>query len=112
MRLTRCVGPTHALDMMLRARKIDGEHALRIGLVSEVHPVAELKARAHELALELARGPRTAVAGVMNVVGVTLDGTLDEALDAERDAVHACGGSADSAEGRRAFMEKRPPVFL
>jgi enoyl-CoA hydratase/carnithine racemase len=111
VRLTRCVGPTHALDMMLRARKIDGEHALRIGLVSEIHPVSELKARAHELALELARGPRTAMAGIMNVVDVTLESTLEVALDAERAAVHACRGTADSAEGGRAFLEKRPPVF-
>jgi len=111
VRLTRCVGPTRALDMMLRGRRIDGEEALRIGLVSEIHPVSELKARARELALELARGPRIAMAGVMRTVDITMNGTLDDGLDAEREAVIACRGTHDEAEGGRAFLEKRPPVF-
>ena len=37
-RLTRCVGRDHALDMILRAKKISGPEALRIGLVNEVYP--------------------------------------------------------------------------
>ncbi len=44
-RLTRTVGRAHALDMILRAKKIDGPTALAIGLVHELHPVAELKAK-------------------------------------------------------------------
>jgi len=110
-RLTRCVGPTFALDMMLRGLKVDGEHAYRIGLVSEIHPMAALKARAHELAHELADGPQLAMAGLMRTVMVASEGTLDEGLDAEREAVRACSGTADQAEGGAAFMEKRPPVF-
>ena len=39
-RLTRTVGRAHALDMILRAKKIDGPTALAIGLVHEVHPMA------------------------------------------------------------------------
>ena len=46
-RLTRCVGRNHALDMILRAKKISGPEALRIGLVNEVWPIDELfRARA------------------------------------------------------------------
>ena len=44
-RLTRTVGRAHALDMILRAKKIDGPTALAIGLVHELHPIAELKAK-------------------------------------------------------------------
>ena len=61
-RLTRCVGRDHALDMILRAKKISGPEALRIGLVSEVWPIAELFDRAHALARELADMPAIAVA--------------------------------------------------
>lgn len=111
VRLTRTVGPTRALDMMLRKRMIGGPEALDIGLVSEIHPVAELKARATELAHELAAGPRVATAGIMQAVQSALDDDLETALDTEREAVRACQGTPDQAEGRRAFLEKRPPVF-
>jgi enoyl-CoA hydratase len=110
-RLTRTVGRDHALDMILRARKIDGDHALRIGLVHELHPVDELKSAADALAHELAAMPPRAVAGVLRCVVGAGDAPLDEALAAERRAVLDCAGTADQIEGMRAFLEKRPPVF-
>ena len=110
-RLTRCVGRDHALDMILRAKKISGPEALRIGLVHEVWPNAELKKRAHALAHELAAMPRLAVAGVLRCVIDYGDAPLEEALAAERRAVHETFGTPDSAEGMRAFMEKRKPRF-
>lgn len=110
-RLTRCVGRAQSLDMILRARKVDGERALRIGLVHEIHPVADLKARAHELAQELAAMPPMAVAGVLRCVVGAGDLPLDEALAEERRAVHACSGTKDQIEGMNAFLEKRRPVF-
>ena len=60
-RLTRCVGRDAALDMILRAKKIDGPEALRIGLVQEVHPLARLKDAAQSIARELASMPPIAV---------------------------------------------------
>ena len=110
-RLTRCVGRDQALDLILRARKIDGVHALRIGLVHEVHPVVDLKDAARALALELARQPPLAVAGVLDCVVGAGDLPLDDALDREREAVRRCSGSRDQIEGMQAFLEKRPPVF-
>ena len=110
-RLARTVGRDHALDLMLRAKKIDGPEALRIGLVTEVHPLAELKDAALALALELAAMPPKAVAGVLDVVVNHSHLSLDEALDAERRAVQACAGTKDQIEGMTAFMEKRRPVF-
>ena len=110
-RLARTVGRDHALDLMLRAKKIDGPEALRIGLVTEVHPLAELKDAALALALELAAMPPKAVAGVLDVVVNHSHLPLDDALDAERRAVRACSGTKDQIEGMTAFMEKRRPVF-
>jgi enoyl-CoA hydratase len=110
-RLTRTVGRDQALDMILRAKKISGSEALAIGLVHEVHPLAELKAAAHALAQELAAMPPKAVAGVLRAVVGFGDAPLDEALAAERDAVRACSGTKDQVEGMLAFMEKRRPVF-
>jgi enoyl-CoA hydratase len=110
-RLTRTVGRAHALDMILRAKKIDGPEALRIGLVQEVHPLAELKAAAQALARELAAMPPVAVAGVLRCVVGSGDAPLEEALREERAAVLRCGGTKDQIEGMRAFLEKRKPVF-
>ncbi len=110
-RLTRCVGRDHALDMILRAKKISGPEALRIGLAHEVWPNVELKDRAHSLAKELASGPSIAIGGVLRAVVGSADKTLEDALAAERAAVMQTMGTRDQAEGMRAFMEKRKPNF-
>jgi len=110
-RLTRCVGRDRALDLILRAKKIGGPEALRIGLVQEIHPLDELKAAAHALAQELAAMPPIAVAGVLRCVVGAGGASLDEALAAERAAVQRCGKTRDQVEGMRAFLEKRRPVF-
>jgi len=110
-RLTRCVGRDHALDMILRAKKISGPEALRIGLVQEVWPNDELKSRAHALAHELAAMPARAVAGVLRCVVGAGDAPLEEALAEERRAVHDTFGTPDQLEGMQAFLEKRPPRF-
>jgi enoyl-CoA hydratase len=111
VRLTRCVGRDRALDMILRARKLSGEEALRIGLVGELVPNAELKSRAHALAKELAAMPAIAVAGMLETIVSATDRDLEAGLAAERRAVHATAGTPDMREGMRAFLEKRRPSF-
>ena len=110
-RLARCVGRDHALDMILRAKKISGPEAHRIGLVSEVCPNDELQARARELATELAAMPAIAVAGVLRTVVSAADRSLPEAIAQERRAVLRTMGTKDQQEGMRAFLEKRKPKF-
>lgn len=110
-RLTRTVGRAQALDLILRARKIDGPTALAIGLVHELHPIADLKAKAVELAEELAAQPPIAVAGVLRSVVGAEHLPLEDALRVEREAVRRCNGSADQREGMAAFLEKRRPRF-
>jgi len=110
-RLTRCVGRDQALDMILRAKKISGPEALRIGLVHEVWPNDELQQRAQALAQELAAGPALAIAGVLRSVVGSADATLEDALAAERTAVMRTMGTKDQSEGMKAFMEKRKPNF-
>lgn len=110
-RLSKCVGRDHALDMILRAKKISGPEALRIGLVHEVWPLAELKERAMALALELASMPAQAVRSMLEVIVGSETKTLDELLAAEREAIRQTRGTADAKEGMAAFLEKRAPVF-
>jgi len=110
-RLTRCVGRDHALDMILRGKRVTGPEALRIGLVNEVWPNGELQGRAQALAQELAAMPAAAVAGVLRCVVGAGDAPLEEALAEERRAVHATFGTPDQIEGMKAFLEKRKPHF-
>jgi enoyl-CoA hydratase len=110
-RLTRCVGRDQALEMILRAKKISGPEALRIGLVNEVWPIGELFDRAQALAQELADMPALAVAGVLRAVVGAGEKSLEEGLAEERRAVLATMGTADQREGMQAFLEKRKPIF-
>ena len=110
-RLPRTIGRDHALDMILRGKKISGPEALRIGLVNEVWPIEQLKDKAIALAEELASMPRLAVKSVLDCVIGAESKSLHEALADERRAVHANARTADSKEGMMAFIEKRKPVF-
>ncbi len=110
-RLSKCVGRNHALDMILRGKKISGPEALHIGLVHEVWPLPELKDQAIKLAHELAAQPALAVRGVMEVIIGSEDKTLEELLQAERKAVNKTFDSPDLQEGMMAFLEKRKPIF-
>ncbi|QUR68764.1 enoyl-CoA hydratase/isomerase family protein [Mycobacterium spongiae] len=110
-RLAKTVGRQHALDMILRAKTLGGPAAHAIGLVDEVWPIGELKSRATDLAVELARQPALAVRGVLDTLHDCESRTLTDLLAAERRAVHATLGSDDAREGMLAFLEKRTPVF-
>jgi enoyl-CoA hydratase len=110
-RLTRCIGRDHALDMILRAKKISGPEALRIGLVTEVWPIDELFQKAQELGRELADMPAFAVREMLRCVVGAAEKTLAEAIAEERLAVLSTMGSPDQREGMRAFLEKRRPRF-
>ena len=110
-RLTRCVGRNHALDMILRAKKISGPEALRIGLVNEVWPIDELFQRARDLALELASMPALAVGEMLRCIVGAGEKSLAESIADERRAVLSTMGTSDQREGIQAFLEKRRPRF-
>ena len=97
--------------MILRAKKISGPEAYRIGLVHELWPVQELKTRAIALAHELARQPAGAVRSMLKVIVGSEDKSLGQLLIAERAAIKENQGTADAKEGMMAFMQKRAPVF-
>jgi enoyl-CoA hydratase len=110
-RLTRCVGRNHALDMILRAKKISGPEALRIGLVNEVWPIEEIFQRAQDLALELASMPALAVSEMLRCIVGAGEKSLAESIAEERRAVLSTMGTPDQREGIQAFLEKRKPRF-
>ena len=110
-RLAKCVGEHHAMDMILRSKKISGKRALEIGLVHEVWPLENLKDAAIQLANELANQPAKAVERMMKVLVNSSDRSLKELIEEERQAVKDNSGTKDSLEGMTAFLEKRKPIF-
>ena len=110
-RLAKCVGENHAMDMILRSKKISGKKALEIGLVHEIWPIKELKGAALSLAHELAAQPAQAVKSMMKVLVNSNDRELNELLIEERKAVKENANTEDSKEGMLSFLEKRKPIF-
>ena len=110
-RLAKCVGENHAMDMILRSKKISGKKALEIGLVHEIWPIEELKDAALSLAHELAAQPAQAVKSMMKVLVNSNDRELEELLLEERKAVKDNANTKDSKEGMLSFLEKRKPIF-
>lgn len=110
-RLPRLVGRGAALKLLLTGEIIPAQEALRIGLVDQVVPAAELMERAETLAGTIATQAPLALAETIRVVDAGLDMPLDAALHLEAQRFgHLCA-TADKAEGTRAFLEKRPPTW-
>ena len=110
-RLPRAVGRAHALRMLLTAEPVDAAAALRIGLVSEVVPDAEVGAAARAVAETIAsRGP-IATRFAKEAIHRGADLPLAEGLSVELDLTVILQATQDRAEGVQAFLEKRPPRF-
>lgn len=107
-RLPRLVGRGTALKLLLTGAVIDAQEALRIGLVDEVVPAADLTKRSEALALEIAAQAPLAVADALRIVDEGLDLPLDLALLREAEHFGRLCDTVDKAEGTRAFLDKRP----
>jgi enoyl-CoA hydratase/carnithine racemase len=109
--LAHCVGPSNAAVMLLTGDPVDAATALRWGLVSEVVPLDGLGARAMELAQVIAsRAPIAAQTAKLNL-RAAYEMSLTRAIDYERHLQTICFATADAAEGRAAFTERRAPAF-
>jgi enoyl-CoA hydratase len=109
--LVDLVGPAHAHMILMTGERFDAKEAERFGLVNKVVPVAELEATVAKLTATLAgNAPLSLRTNKMTVKAVLRD-RADRDMEAIRTAMAACFDSNDYKEGRRAFMEKRKPVF-
>jgi enoyl-CoA hydratase/carnithine racemase len=110
-RLVWLVGPAMAKEIMFTGRQLDAAEALRAGLVNRVVPVAELEAVTTEMARTIARNAPLSIRASREAIE-QIAGDPARVDIGRFDALYrACFDSADYAEGRAAFMAKRPPVF-
>jgi 2-(1,2-epoxy-1,2-dihydrophenyl)acetyl-CoA isomerase len=109
--LPRLVGRGRAAELVLSARMVDADEALRIGLFERVVPADEFEAEVRTLARALAAKPPLALKLAKRTLATSADESLDTVLAAEREAQLRCFRSHDAKEGITAFTEKRAPIF-
>jgi enoyl-CoA hydratase len=110
-RLTRAVGKSLAMEMVLNGRLITADEALRAGLVSRVAPVEVYLDEALRLAAEVAARAPLALRFAKEAVNNAFESFLADGVADERRAFYLLFSSADQKEGMRAFVEKRPPQW-
>ena len=108
-RLVRLVGRGAALKMMLTGGVVGAEEALRLGLVQDVAPAAELMARARQMAAVIAGMAPLAIEGVLEAV--EHGASIESGLLAEAHIFGRLCGTADKQEGLTAFLEKRKAAW-
>jgi 2-(1,2-epoxy-1,2-dihydrophenyl)acetyl-CoA isomerase len=109
--LPHIVGLKHAAELMMLGDRFDARRALEFGLVNRVVPAEKLAAEAAALAARLAAGPTQAYGRTKALLQATLGDSFDAQLRRETENFAACAAGEDFAEGVRAFLEKRAPVF-
>jgi len=110
-RLSRFVGKSRALELLLTGDMIDAQEALRIGLVNRVAPKENLVQEVRDLAKKISQKPGYAAALCKESVNRGLDMDLDQGCAFEAQLFGLSFATEDQKEGMAAFLEKRPPVF-
>jgi enoyl-CoA hydratase/carnithine racemase len=107
-RLTRLLGPSRAMELLLTGRTFGPDEALQWGLVAAL--VDEDGAR--EYAERLAAGPKLAIAAIKRCVHEGGQLSLQDGLALEAELIERLFRSKDANEGLTAFVEKREPEFV
>lgn len=110
-RLTHAVGKSLAMEMVLNARMLGAEEALRYGLVSSVYPPEVLLHHTLQLAKQIAARAPLALRAAKASVNAAFELGLQAGLGFERQNFALLFGTEDQKEGMQAFLEKRRAVW-
>jgi enoyl-CoA hydratase len=110
-RLTRALGKSRAMELILTGTSIGAREAEARGLVSRVVAREELLPTALALAAQVSAMPPLAVRAAKKAVNRAFETSLTDGLAAEQADFFALFATEDQTEGMRAFMEKRAPTW-
>jgi enoyl-CoA hydratase/carnithine racemase len=110
-RLTRLLGPSRAMDLLLTGRTFSPDQALEWGLVAELLDPERAQAQVHDYAARFAGGPALAIAAIKRCVHDGGERPLEDGLALEAQLVERLFRSQDASEGLQAFVDKRIPQF-
>jgi enoyl-CoA hydratase len=110
-RLVDVVGPSFAMEIFYTARQFTAAEAVTMGLVNRVVSDGELESYVQNYADMIAGNAPLTIKAVKTVVSEMMKDEVKRDLNRAQAAVDACFKSRDYEEGRKAFMEKRKPVF-
>lgn len=109
--LTHAIGPGNAAQFLLVGEPINAEVSLRMGLIQQVVEPELLQSVAHSVAEAIAEKAPIAAQMTKHMIRMAQSVPLEVGLRYENDSFAYCMSTADAAEGRRAFTEKRRPEF-
>jgi len=110
-RLTRIIGKSKAMEMVLTGRFMDADEAERSGLVSRVVPADQLIDEAIKVAEQIAGYSAPAVMMAKECVNAAYETTLGQGMRFERRVFHSLFSTEDQKEGMSAFVDKRSAEF-
>jgi 2-(1,2-epoxy-1,2-dihydrophenyl)acetyl-CoA isomerase len=109
--LPRLVGPARATALMFLAEKVGATQALNWGMIYQVVPSAVLMESAMSISKQLAQMPTRGLALTKRAINESLSNDLQGQLALEEEMQRQAGRTEDYAEGVKAFLEKRKPVY-
>lgn len=109
--LVGVVGPAYTAEIFYTGRQFGAQEALQMGLVNRVLPAAELEPYVLDYAETLSKNAPLTLSAVKYCLIEMMKDESERDLKLCERVVEACFTSEDYVEGRRAFMEKRKPVF-
>ncbi|MFZ1989197.1 MAG: enoyl-CoA hydratase [Alphaproteobacteria bacterium] len=110
-RMTRFIGKSKAMDMILTGRMMDAAEAERCGLVSRVVPVDGLREEVIKTAKKIADFSVPIVMMAKESVNRAYETTMSEGIRFERRLFHSMFATEDQKTGMAAFVEKKKPKF-